>query len=77
VLVAVCVNFLFFKSFFRLRTVQQVDKIAWMRLLACCEACPTGFLTCHVLDTCRGCPAANMRVTLHRIQSQTETSRFW
>jgi hypothetical protein len=25
---------------------------------------PTGFLTCHVLDTARGCPAASMAITL-------------
>jgi hydroxyisourate hydrolase len=25
-----------------------------------------GFLTCHVLDTARGCPAAGMRITLSR-----------
>ena len=26
-----------------------------------------GFLTCHVLDTARGCPAAGMAVTLARL----------
>ncbi|MCC6007457.1 MAG: hydroxyisourate hydrolase [Rhodobacteraceae bacterium] len=26
-----------------------------------------GFLTTHVLDTARGCPAAGLRITLHRI----------
>jgi hydroxyisourate hydrolase len=26
----------------------------------------TGFLTCHVLDTARGCPAAGLRLTLRR-----------
>ena len=46
----------------------QVHKIAWMRLLTAIETPdPTGFLTCHVLDTANGCPAANMRVKLHRL----------
>lgn len=27
-----------------------------------------GFLTTHVLDTARGCPAAGLRITLHRIE---------
>lgn len=31
-----------------------------------------GYLTTHVLDTARGCPAAGLRITLHRI---TETGR--
>lgn len=26
-----------------------------------------GYLTTHVLDTARGCPAAGLRITLHRI----------
>ena len=26
---------------------------------------PNGFLTTHVLDTARGCPAAGLRITLH------------
>lgn len=46
----------------------QVSKIAWMRLLAAFKVTgQKGFLTCHVLDTANGCPAANMRVQLHRI----------
>ncbi len=46
----------------------QVSKIAWMRLLAAFTVTgQKGFLTCHVLDTCHGCPAANMRVQLYRI----------
>jgi 2-oxo-4-hydroxy-4-carboxy-5-ureidoimidazoline decarboxylase len=37
--------------------MQQVHKIAWMRLLSKVESNePTGFLTCHVLDTANGCP---------------------
>ena len=44
----------------------QVHKIAWMRLRALVQPNPSGFLTCHVLDTARGCPAAGMAVTLSR-----------
>lgn len=42
----------------------QVRKIAWMRLRIAVQPAPTGFLTCHVLDTARGCPAAGMAITL-------------
>ena len=46
----------------------QVHKIAWMRLLTAIDTPdPSGFLTCHVLDTANGCPAADMRVELHRL----------
>lgn len=45
--------------------ISQVHKISWMRLLATIDvAKPKGFLTCHVLDTANGCPAANMRIRL-------------
>jgi 2-oxo-4-hydroxy-4-carboxy-5-ureidoimidazoline decarboxylase len=47
--------------------LKQVNKIAWMRLRELATPAPTGFLTCHVLDTARGCPAAGMRIELHRI----------
>lgn len=48
--------------------LRQVDKIAWMRLLTLAAHAPgSGKLTCHVLDTAQGCPAAGMRITLHRI----------
>ncbi|WP_439139374.1 hydroxyisourate hydrolase [Roseicyclus sp.] len=30
-----------------------------------------GFLTTHVLDTARGCPAAGLRITLYRITGTT------
>ena len=30
-----------------------------------------GYLTTHVLDTARGCPAAGMRITLTRIEGET------
>ena len=54
----------------------QVSKIAWMRLLAAFNTKgQKGFLTCHVLDTCHGCPAANMRIQLHRITPE-ENSGF-
>ncbi len=47
--------------------LKQVHKIAWMRLLAAIAPAPTGKLTCHVLDTAQGCPAAGMHIELHRI----------
>lgn len=47
----------------------QVQKIAWMRILAAFRITgQKGFLTCHVLDTANGCPAANMKIQLHRIK---------
>ena len=51
----------------KLQCLAQVDKIAWMRLLTGAKPAPTGFLTCHILDTARGCPAAGLRLTLSRI----------
>jgi 2-oxo-4-hydroxy-4-carboxy-5-ureidoimidazoline decarboxylase len=37
--------------------LQQVHKIAWMRLLSKMDTSDAkGFLTCHVLDTANGCP---------------------
>lgn len=49
----------------------QVSKIAWMRLLAAFQITnQKGFLTCHILDTANGCPAANMRIQLHRISPE-------
>lgn len=39
--------------------LEQVHKIAWMRLLAALDLKDAqGFLTCHVLDTANGCPGA-------------------
>ncbi|SFA71051.1 5-hydroxyisourate hydrolase [Poseidonocella pacifica] len=37
-----------------------------------------GYLTTHVLDTARGCPAANLGVTLYRIEggARTELARM-
>ena len=41
----------------RVTALQQVHKIAWMRLLSKIDTSDaTGFLTCHVLDTANGCP---------------------
>lgn len=46
----------------------EVHKIAWMRLLGKIDVTnPKGFLTCHVLDTATGSPAANMRIHLKRV----------
>jgi len=50
----------------RTECLAQVHKIAYMRLLEKVQHAPTGFLTCHILDTARGCPAAGLRVTLRR-----------
>lgn len=33
----------------------------------------TGFLTTHVLDTARGCPAQGLRIDLYRIEGATRT----
>jgi 2-oxo-4-hydroxy-4-carboxy-5-ureidoimidazoline decarboxylase len=47
----------------------QVNKIAWMRLLDIVDApegsAHGGFLTCHVLDTANGQPAAGMTIELY------------
>ena len=46
-----------------------------MRLRALVTPNPTGFLTCHVLDTARGCPAGpGMRISLRRLD---EASGAW
>ena len=47
--------------------ISQVHKIAWMRMRDIVEAEPTGKLTCHVLDTARGKPAAGMLISLRRM----------
>ncbi|KAL3900154.1 MAG: hypothetical protein SGARI_006303 [Bacillariaceae sp.] len=48
--------------------IQQVHKIAWMRLLSKINTEDAkGFLTCHVLDTANGIPAANMKIVLNRL----------
>ena len=33
----------------------------------------SGYLTTHVLDTARGCPAEGLRVELHRLDGETRT----
>ncbi|GAA0289070.1 hydroxyisourate hydrolase [Rhodovulum strictum] len=32
-----------------------------------------GYLTTHVLDTARGCPAAGLRIALYRLEGETRT----
>jgi 5-hydroxyisourate hydrolase len=34
----------------------------------------SGYLTTHVLDTSRGCPAAGLKIELFRIQGETRTA---
>ena len=58
----------------KLQCLAQVDKIAWMRLLTIAKPAPTGFLTCHILDTARGCPAAGLRLTLSRLNGGARES---
>jgi 2-oxo-4-hydroxy-4-carboxy-5-ureidoimidazoline decarboxylase len=56
--------------------LEQVHKIAWMRLLAMLNTDDAkGFLTCHVLDTANGIGAHNMRIHLHRL-SPAENAGF-
>lgn len=56
--------------------IQQVHKIAWMRLLSIVNTDDAkGFLTCHVLDTTHGIGAEKMRIHLHRL-SPPETAGF-
>lgn len=33
----------------------------------------TGYLTTHVLDTARGCPAAGLKIELYRLEGETRT----
>jgi 2-oxo-4-hydroxy-4-carboxy-5-ureidoimidazoline decarboxylase len=55
--------------------LSQVHKIAWMRLRGLVTPNPTGFLTCHVLDTARGLPAGpGMAISLRFLN---ETSGEW
>ena len=44
--------------------LQEVGKIAWLRLLAIVEPAATGKLTTHILDTAGGCPAARLPLKL-------------
>lgn len=37
------------------------------------EATMTGYLTTHVLDTARGCPAAGLRISLYSISGTTRS----
>jgi 2-oxo-4-hydroxy-4-carboxy-5-ureidoimidazoline decarboxylase len=52
----------------------QVRKIAWMRLRLLAPAAPTGKLTCHVLDTAHGCPAAGLPITLRYLGGTADAS---
>lgn len=56
--------------------IAQVHKIAWMRLREVVAAESTGKLTCHVLDTARGKPAAGMAVSLRRL-SEAAGAETW
>ena len=52
----------------------QVHKIAWMRLRELVKPNPTGFLTCHVLDTAQGLPAGpGMKIRLKKLNESTNT----
>ena len=56
--------------------MEQVHKIAWMRLLSLINIDDAkGFLTCHVLDTTHGIGAHKMRIHLHRL-SPPESAGF-
>jgi 5-hydroxyisourate hydrolase len=37
------------------------------------ESAMAGYLTTHVLDTARGCPAANLKIDLYRIDGEART----
>jgi len=54
----------------------QVHMIAWMRMRESVTPNPTGFLTCHVLDTARGCPAAGMAITLRKLDETCKRSLY-
>ena len=54
----------------------QVHMIAWMRMRESVTPNPTGFLTCHVLDTARGCPAAGMAITLRKLDETCKLSLY-
>jgi len=56
--------------------IAQVHKIAWMRLRMLVRHAPTGKLTCHVLDTARGAPAAGMTVALRRLVDDAEPQQW-
>jgi len=55
----------------------QVHKIAWMRMRDIVAAAPTGKLTCHVLDTARGIPAAGMTIVLRKRVVQESGEEAW
>ncbi|KAJ1461740.1 OHCU decarboxylase-domain-containing protein [Pelagophyceae sp. CCMP2097] len=53
--------------------IAQVHKIAWLRVLDAVRHAPMGKLTCHVLDTAHGAPAAGMAVELHALVDGVST----
>jgi len=50
--------------------MNQIHKIAWMRLQQIVKNKESGFLTVHVLDTAGGKPADGLRVTLTRLEGE-------
>ena len=57
--------------------LQQVHKIAWMRIRSTVLPAATGKLTTHVLDTATGRPAAGMTVALRRLKEMHDGSDYW
>ena len=55
--------------------LNEVGKIAWLRLLAAVEHAPTGKLTTHILDTAGGCPAARLPLTLWYLDADDGPAR--
>ena len=55
--------------------LNEVGKIAWLRLLAAVEHAPTGKLTTHILDTAGGCPAARLPLTLWYLDADDGATR--
>lgn len=51
--------------------LQEVNKIAWMRLLDLVVHAGTGRLTTHVLDTALGCPAGGLWIDLYFLSQET------
>jgi 2-oxo-4-hydroxy-4-carboxy-5-ureidoimidazoline decarboxylase len=55
--------------------LNEVGKIAWLRLLAAVEHAPTGKLTTHILDTAGGCPAVRLPLTLWYLDADDGATR--
>eukprot|EP00510_Aplanochytrium_minuta_P001826 CAMPEP_0184011626 /NCGR_PEP_ID=MMETSP0954-20121128/3931_1 /TAXON_ID=627963 /ORGANISM="Aplanochytrium sp, Strain PBS07" /LENGTH=286 /DNA_ID=CAMNT_0026291463 /DNA_START=117 /DNA_END=977 /DNA_ORIENTATION=+ len=56
--------------------IAQIHKIAWMRLLTQFNPAPTGFLTCHVLDTALGKPANGLRISLFKLDIDSDSKHL-